>query len=65
VSSFGIALSPWLLACFRVAAMMIPPPACIAVRGMASMPMIATRVFTRPRHDRPPRHPVETPETAI
>jgi hypothetical protein len=53
VSSFGIALSSWLL-----------PPACIAERVMVAMPMIATHVFTRLRHDRPLRRPVETPETA-
>jgi hypothetical protein len=31
---------------------------------MAALPLIAAYVFTRLRHDRPVRRPVETPETA-
>lgn len=68
VISFGIALSSWLLAVFlgrhQHDAAGYVHGFRTAVLVMAAMPLIATYVFTRLRHDRPVRHPIETPETA-
>ncbi|MEO6967427.1 MAG: DHA2 family efflux MFS transporter permease subunit [Rhodanobacteraceae bacterium] len=66
--SFGIALASLLLAAF-LGNRHHDPAAYIrgfhlSVLLMAVMPMIAAFVFTRLRHDRPLRRPVETPETA-
>ncbi|HET9834829.1 MAG TPA: MFS transporter, partial [Rhodanobacteraceae bacterium] len=66
--SFGIALSSLLLALF-LGGHHHDPAAYVrgfhfAVLCMAALPLIAVYVFTRLRHDRPPRRPVETPETA-
>jgi EmrB/QacA subfamily drug resistance transporter len=68
VISFGIALSSWLMAVFLYGR---PHDAAAYVHGfriavlvMAALPLIAAYVFTRLRHDRPVRRPVETPETA-
>jgi EmrB/QacA subfamily drug resistance transporter len=67
--SFGIALSSLLLALFLGDRHQDP---AAYVRGfhfsvlcMASLPIIAVYIFTRLRRDRPPRRPVETPETAV
>jgi EmrB/QacA subfamily drug resistance transporter len=66
--SFGIALSSLLLARFLGGRHHDP---AAYVRGfhrtvlcLAALPVIATYIFTRLRRDRPPRRPVETPETA-
>ncbi len=68
VISFGIALSSWLLAVFLGGRHHDPAAYVhgfrIAVLVMAAMPLVAVYVFTRLRHDRPLRRPVETPETA-
>lgn len=68
VISFGIALSSWLLAVFLGGRHNDPGAYVhgfrIAVLVMAAMPLVAVYVFTRLRHDRPLRRPVETPETA-
>jgi len=68
VISFGIALSSWLMAVFLHGR---PHDAAayvygfrVAVLVMAALPLVAVYVFTRLRHDRPLRRPVETPETA-
>ncbi len=68
VISFGIALSSWLMAVFLRGR---PHDATAYVHGfrisvlvMAALPLMAVYVFTRLRHDRPLRRPVETPETA-
>ena len=66
--SFGIALASLLLALF-LGGHHRDPAAYVrgfhhAVLCMALMPLIATYIFTRLRHDRPPRRPVETPDTA-
>lgn len=68
VISFGIALSSWLLAVFlgrhQHDAAAYVHGFHIAVLVMTAMPLIAVYVFTRLRHDRPVRRPIETPETA-
>ena len=68
VISFGIALSSWLLAIFLGGRHHDPAAYVhgfrIAVLVMAAMPLVGVYVFTRLRHDRPLRQPVETPETA-
>lgn len=66
--SFGIALASLLMAVF-LDGRHHDPSAYIrgfhaSVLCMAVMPLIAVYVFTRLRRDRPPRRPVETPETA-
>ena len=66
--SFGIALSSLLLALF-LSGRHHDPAAYVrgfhrSVLCMAALPLIAAYVFTRLRRDRPPRRPVETPETA-
>ncbi len=68
VISFGIALSSWLLAVFLGGRHHDPAAYVqgfrVAVLVMAAMPLAGVYVFTRLRHDRPLRRPVETPETA-
>lgn len=68
VISFGIALSSWLLAAFLDSrhhdAAAYVYGFRIAVLVMAALPLIAVYIFTRLRHDRPPRRPIETLETA-
>jgi EmrB/QacA subfamily drug resistance transporter len=66
--SFGIALSSLLLALF-LGGHHHDPAAYVrgfhySVLCLAVLPLIAVYVFTRLRHDRPPRRPIETPETA-
>jgi len=66
--SFGIALASWLMAVFLEGRHRDPAAYVqgfrISVLAMAAMPLVAVYVFTRLRHDRLPRRPVETPETA-
>lgn len=66
--SFGIALASLLLAVFLGSAHHDPAAYVhgfhISVLCMAVLPLIGMYVFTRLRHDRPPRRPVETPDTA-
>jgi EmrB/QacA subfamily drug resistance transporter len=68
VISFGIALSSWLLAVVLGGRHHDPAAYVhgfrIAVLVMAALPLLGVWVFTRLRHDRPLRRPVETPETA-
>ncbi|HXS73409.1 MAG TPA: DHA2 family efflux MFS transporter permease subunit [Rhodanobacteraceae bacterium] len=66
--SFGIALSSLLMAVLLSGHHRDPAAYVrsfhLSVLCMAVMPFVAVYVFTRLRHDRPPRRPVETPETA-
>ena len=66
--SFGIAFASLLMAGF-LGQRHHDPAAYVhafhrSVLCMAALPILAAWMFTRLRHDRPPRRPVETPETA-
>lgn len=66
--SFGIALASLLMASF-LGGRHHDPAAYVhafhrSVLCMATLPFLAAWIFARLRHDRPPRRPVETPETA-
>ncbi|MBS0433198.1 MAG: DHA2 family efflux MFS transporter permease subunit [Proteobacteria bacterium] len=66
--TFGISLASLLMASF-LGGNHHDPTAYVhafhrSVLCMAALPFLAAWIFARLRHDRPPRRPVETPETA-